>query len=97
MPQAQIEKLVPQPQDEVALGFLILKDWPDQVVDEIDLGTIQKTLATPESISAIAPARSITRSSSAGPSVEMELVLEARTAAAVHGDAEGALARLPLQ
>ena len=37
-PRGQMEKLVPQPQDMVACGLLILKALADKVVDEIDLG-----------------------------------------------------------
>ena len=83
----QIEKLVPQPQEAVALGLWILKDWP--------IRSSTKSISEPPryssdtgSISTRAPSRSITRSSGSDLPHQVELVLEARAAAALHADAQ---------
>ena len=63
--EAQIEKLVPQPQEAMAWGFLIWNDGADQIVDE----SISEPARYPSdtgSTRTVAPSRSSTTSSACG-------------------------------
>src|SRR5262245_21631567 len=65
LPNPQIEKLVPQPQEAVALGLWTLKDWPIRSSTK-SISEPPKYSSETGSISTRAPARSITRSSGSG-------------------------------
>ena len=91
----QIEKLVPQPQDAVALGLLTRNEAP--------IRSSTKSTSEPArngteagSTSTTASSRAITRSSSGLGALDVEFVLEAGAAAALDADAQhGAIALGP--
>src|SRR5437588_6717877 len=68
----QTEKLVPQPQEAVALGLLILKAWPIRSSVKSISAPARKSSDT-GSISTLAPSFSTTRSSSSGASSRAKL------------------------
>ncbi len=82
-----IENEVPQPQDEEALGLLMTKRAPMSSSVKSISASARNGRET-GSMRTLAPPFSSTRSSGCGRGFEVDVVLEARAAAALDGDAQ---------